>query len=125
MPDLSEDQPADAYILNSLLQEKGVRLLLHGRDLSQQQAGQNPAGMLSGWSRPHPPGVHFARNLKQLVPKAHQGMVAVAQRGMFAKKNGGEILSRWDDLAVSLAERFPKGEQAHVRGQGEVWSTNL
>jgi hypothetical protein len=52
-------------------------------------------------------------------------MVAVAQRGMFAKKNGGEILSRWDDLAVSLAERFPKGEQAHVRGQGEVWSTNL
>ena len=38
-------------------------------------------------------------------------MVAVAQRGMFAKKNSGEILSRWDDLAVSLAERFPKASK--------------
>jgi putative transposase len=75
----------------------------------------------------------------QRVPKAHQGMVTVAQRSVFAQENAGDILSRWDDLAVSLAERFPKAAQLmnearegvlafrHFPGQHwkKVWSTNL
>jgi len=91
--------------------------------------------------------VHFARNLLQRVPigeafsegVAHQGMVTAALRSVFAQENAGEILSRWDDLAASLIERFPKAAelmhearedvltfrhfpQQHWR---KVWSTNL
>ena len=63
--------------------------------------------------------VHFARNLLQCVPKAHQGMVTAALRSVFAQESAEEIESRWDDLAASLAERFPKD---HWR---KIWSTNL
>ena len=28
---------------------------------------------------------------------------------MFAQETAAEIVSRWDDLAASLAERFPEG----------------
>ena len=83
--------------------------------------------------------VHFARNLLQRVPKAHQGMVTAALRSVFAQENAGDILSRWDDLAVSLAERFPKAAELmnearedvlafrHFPAQHwkKVWSTNL
>jgi hypothetical protein len=62
--------------------------------------------------------VHFARNLLQCVPKAHQGMVTSALRSMFAKESA-ENETRWDDLAASLAERFPKD---HWR---KIWSSNL
>ena len=83
--------------------------------------------------------VHFARNLLPRVPKAHQGMVTAALRSVFAQENAGDILSRWDDLAVSLAERFPKAAELmnearedvlafrHFPAQHwkKVWSTNL
>ena len=52
--------------------------------------------------------VHFARNLLQCVPKAHQGMVTAALRSVFAQDTAAEIESRWDDLAASLVEHFPK-----------------
>jgi putative transposase len=52
--------------------------------------------------------VHFARNLLQCVAKAHQGMVTAAMRSVFAQETAEEIESRWDDLAASLVERFPK-----------------
>jgi transposase-like protein len=83
--------------------------------------------------------VHFARNLLQCVPKAHQGMVTAALRSVFAQESAGEIESRWDDLAASLAERFPKAA-ALMHGAKEdvlafrhfpkdhwrkIWSTNL
>ena len=83
--------------------------------------------------------VHFARNLLQCVPRAHQGMVTAALRAVFAQETAAEIGSRWDDLAASLAERFPKAAalmhearedvlafrhfpQPHWR---KIWSTNL
>jgi transposase-like protein len=83
--------------------------------------------------------VHFARNLLQRVPKAHQGMVTAAQRSVFAHENAADILSRWDDLAVSLAERFPKAAELMNEAREEVlafrhfpaqhwkkvWSTSL
>jgi transposase-like protein len=83
--------------------------------------------------------VHFARNLLQRVPKAHQGMVTAALRSVFAQENAGDILSRWDDLAVSLAERFPKAAELMNEAREDVlafrhfppqhwkkvWSTNL
>ncbi len=51
--------------------------------------------------------VHFARNLLQLVPKAHQGMVTAALRSLCAQEKAFEIEASWDVLASSLAERFP------------------
>ena len=35
-------------------------------------------------------------------------MVTAALRSVFAQESADEILSRWDDLAASLADRFPK-----------------
>jgi transposase-like protein len=83
--------------------------------------------------------VHFARNLLQRVPKAHQGMVTAALRSVFAQESAAEILSRWDDLASSLAERFPKAAELMQESKEDVlafrhfpqphwkkvWSTNL
>jgi len=84
-------------------------------------------------------GFAYARNLLQCVPKAHQGMVTAALRSVFAQESAGEIESRWDDLAASLAERFPKAA-ALMHGAKEdvlafrhfprdhwrkIWSTNL
>jgi putative transposase len=83
--------------------------------------------------------VHFARNLLQRVPKAHQGMVTAALRSVFAQENATEILTRWDDLAASLAERFPRATELLLEAREDVlafrhfpqphwrkiWSTNL
>jgi putative transposase len=91
--------------------------------------------------------VHFARNLLQRVPigeafsegVAHQGMVTAALRSVFGQENAGEILSRWDDLAASLIERFPKAAELMHEAREDVlalghlakdhwrkvWSTNL
>ena len=83
--------------------------------------------------------VHFARNLLQRVPKAHQGMVTAALRSVFAQENAADIEARWDDLASSLAERFPKAAELMHEAREDVlafrhfphhhwrtiWSTNL
>jgi transposase-like protein len=83
--------------------------------------------------------VHFARNLLQCVPKAHQGMVTAAWRSVFAQETAEEIETRWDDLAASLGERFPKAAALMHEAKEDVlafrhfpkdhwrkiWSTNL
>ncbi|MFM9101645.1 MAG: IS256 family transposase [Cyanobium sp.] len=83
--------------------------------------------------------VHFARNLLQCVPKAHQGMVTAALRSVFAQETEAELESRWDDLAASLVERFPKAAALMHEAKEDVlafrhfpqlhwkkiWSTNL
>ena len=83
--------------------------------------------------------VHFARILLQSVPKAHQGMVTAALRSVFAQEKAAEIEARWDDLASSLAERFPKAAELMLKAREnvlafrhlpdqhwrKVWSTNL
>jgi transposase-like protein len=83
--------------------------------------------------------VHFARNLLQRVPRADQGMVTAALRSVFAQADAGDILARWDDLATSLAERFPRAAELLRQAREDVlafrhfpaphwrkiWSTNL
>ena len=39
---------------------------------------------------------------------------------MFAQEKAGDILSRWDDLVVSLAERFPKAAELMNEAREEV-----
>jgi len=83
--------------------------------------------------------VHFARNLLQRVPMAHQGMVTSALRSVFAQESAEEIEWRWDDLAASLAERFHRSPELILEAKEDVlafrhfpqphwrkvWSTNL
>ena len=66
-------------------------------------------------------------------------MVTAALRSVFGQENAGEILSRWDDLAASLIERFPKAAELMHEAREDVlalgrfpkdhwrkvWSTNL
>jgi transposase-like protein len=56
-------------------------------------------------------GFAYARNLLQRVPKAHQGMVTAALRSVFSQENAAGLVERWDDLAASLDERFPKAAE--------------
>jgi len=66
-------------------------------------------------------------------------MVTAALRSVFAQETAAEIESRWDDLAASLAERFPKAAALMHEAREDVlafrhfpkdhwkkvWSTNL
>lgn len=52
--------------------------------------------------------VHYVRNLLAAVPKAHQEMVAAAFRSIFALGTAKEVEARWDEVADTLSERFPK-----------------
>jgi transposase-like protein len=66
-------------------------------------------------------------------------MVTAALRSVFAQETAAEIESRWDDLAASLAERFPKAAALMHEAKEDVlafrhfskdhwkkvWSTNL
>ena len=83
--------------------------------------------------------VHFASNLLQRVPKAHQGMVTAALRSVFSQEDATGLVERWDDLASSLTERFPKAAELMLEAKEDVlafrhfphphwkkvWSTNL
>ena len=133
----SESEPFWAEFISHLKERglTGVKLVISDAHVGLTKAIRR---QLQGcvWQRCR---VHFARNLLQRVPKAHQGMVTAALRSVFAQEDAGEILSRWDDLAASLIERFPKAAelmhearedvlafrhfpQPHWR---KVWSTNL
>jgi putative transposase len=66
-------------------------------------------------------------------------MVTAALRSVFAQENAADIEARWDDLASSLAERFPKAAELMHEAREDVlafrhfpqnhwrkiWSTNL
>ncbi|HWL44587.1 MAG TPA: IS256 family transposase [Ilumatobacter sp.] len=59
----------------------------------------------SSWQRCR---VHYVRNLMAPVPKASQEMVGAAFRSIFTLTDPDDVAQRWDEVAVMLAERFPK-----------------
>jgi putative transposase len=82
--------------------------------------------------------VHFARNLLACVPKGNQEMVAAAFRTIFAQATPEEMVTQWDHVRTTFAERFSKAAslmdtakeevlafsafpRAHWR---QIWSTN-
>jgi transposase-like protein len=102
------DSETEAFWVQFISQLKerglsGVKLVVSDAHVGLTKAIQR---QLQGcvWQRCR---VHFARNLLQRVPKAHQDMVTAALRSVFAQETAAEIEARWDDLAASLAERFP------------------
>ena len=94
----------------------GVKLVVSDAHVGLTKAIRR---MLQGscWQRCR---VHFARNLLQRVPKAHQGMVTAALRSVFAQEKTDEIEARWDDLASSLVERIPKAAELMLHAQEDV-----
>ena len=83
--------------------------------------------------------VHFARNLLQTVPKAHQEMVAAALRSVFAQQSKEAVLEQWEQVSAMLAAKFPSAAELMVKASEDVlafrhfpsqrwkkvWSTNL
>ncbi|MCS5706444.1 IS256 family transposase [Synechococcus sp. FGCU-3] len=133
----SESEPFWSEFIGSLKERglTGVKLVISDAHKGLTNAIRR---MLQGssWQRCR---VHFARNLLQRVPKAHQGMVTAALRSVFAQEEASEIEARWDDLVSSLAERFPKAAELMLEAREDVlafrhfprphwekaWSTNL
>jgi transposase-like protein len=134
------DSETEAFWVQFISQLKerglsGVKLVVSDAHVGLTKAIQR---QLQGcvWQRCR---VHFARNLLQRVPKAHQDMVTAALRSVFAQETAAEIEARWDDLAASLAERFPKAAALMHEAKEDVlafrhfpkdhwrkiWSTNL
>ena len=133
----SESEPFWAEFIASLKERglTGVKLVISDAHVGLTKAIRR---QLQGcvWQRCR---VHFSRNLLQRVPRAHQGMVTAALRSVFAQESAEEIISRWDDLAASLADRFPKAAELMHEAREDVlafrpfprthwrkiWSTNL
>jgi putative transposase len=82
--------------------------------------------------------VHFARNLLAQIPKAHQDMVAALFRTVFAGIDQEAVEAQWDQVAATLAGRWPKAASLMEGAKHEVlaftafpqphwrkiWSTN-
>jgi putative transposase len=47
-------------------------------------------------------------------------MVTAALRSVFAQESAAEILSRWNDLAASPAERFPRAAKLKAEAHEDV-----
>lgn len=64
--------------------------------------------------------VHYARNLLAKIPKAHTEMVAAAFRSIFALATPEEVRARWDEVAATLAESFPKAAASMNNARTDV-----
>ncbi len=71
----------------------------------------------SSWQRCR---VHYARNLLATVPKSHMEFVAAAFRSIFALGTAKEVHARWDEVADTLTERFPKAAESMRTAKTDV-----
>jgi len=83
--------------------------------------------------------VHFARNLLQRVPKAHQGKVTAALRSVFARRRLQRLRPAGMTSPAPLSERFPRAAELMIEAWEDVlafrhfpdqhwrkvWRTNL
>ena len=133
----SENEGFWSQFLGSLKERglTGVKLVI-----SDAHSGLTNAirRMLQGscWQRCR---VHFARNLLQTAPKAHQEMVAAALISVFAQQSKDAVLEQWDQVGAMLATKFPRAAELMAKAREDVlafrhlppqhwkkiWSTNL
>ena len=71
----------------------------------------------SSWQRCR---VHYARNLLAAVPKSHMEFVAAAFRSIFALGTPAEVEARFDEVADTLEERFPKAAESMRSARTDV-----
>ena len=64
--------------------------------------------------------VHFACNLLQRVPQAHQDMVTAPLRSVFSQEDVAGVVERWDVLVSSLAELFLKAAELMTETREDV-----
>ena len=64
--------------------------------------------------------VHYARNLLATVPKSHMEFVAAAFRSIFALTDPAEVHVRYDEVADTLADRFPKAAESMHAARTDV-----
>jgi transposase-like protein len=64
--------------------------------------------------------VHYVRNLLATVPKAHSEFVAAAFRSIFTWGTPKEVAARWDEVADTLTERFPKAAASMRKAKTDV-----
>ena len=102
----SEDATFWTAFLRSLKQRglAGVRLVISDAH-EGLKAAIRKCFQGASWQRCR---VHYARNLLAKVPKGQVEFVAAAFRSIFALATLEEILARWDEVAATLGERFPK-----------------
>ena len=85
----------------------GVRLVISDAHEGLKKAIQT-CFQGAGWQRCR---VHFIRNLLARIPKAESDFVAAAFRSIFALNTATEVAARWDEVATTLTERFPKAAE--------------
>jgi putative transposase len=114
----SEDETFWTGFLRSLKARglAGVRLVV-----SDAHAGLKAAIVRvfqgASWQRCR---VHYARNLLATVPRANTEMVAAAFRTIFAQLTPDEVAARYDEVADSLAARFPKAAASMRDAKSDV-----
>jgi len=114
----SEDETFWTRFLRSLRDRglSGVRLVISDAHAGLKAAIRKCfAG--SSWQRCR---VHYARNLLATVPKSHVEFVAAAFRSIFALGTTKEVEARWDEVADTLAERFPKAAESMTDARTDV-----
>ncbi len=114
----SEDETFWTRFLRSLRDRglSGVRLVISDAHAGLK-ASIRKCFVGSSWQRCR---VHYARNLLATVPKSHVEFVAAAFRSIFALSDRAEIEARWDEVAVTLAERFPKAAESMAGARTDV-----
>ncbi|MCC5950504.1 MAG: transposase [Acidimicrobiia bacterium] len=63
-------------------------------------------------------------NLLATVPKTHTEFVAAAFRSIFALGTAAEVDARWDEVAATIAERFPKAADSMRDAKTDVLAFN-
>ncbi len=114
----SEDETFWTRFLRSLRDRglSGVRLVISDAHAGLK-ASIRKCFTGASWQRCR---VHYARNLLATVPKAHVEMVAAAFRSIFALGTKKEVEARWDEVADTLAKRFPKAAESMRAARTDV-----
>jgi len=114
----SEDETFWTRFLRSLRDRglSGVRLVISDAH-SGLKASIRKCFTGSSWQRCR---VHYARNLLATVPRSHGEFVAAAFRSIFALGTKTEVEARWDNVAGTLAERFPKAAESMAAARTDV-----
>jgi transposase-like protein len=114
----SENESFWSQFLGSLKERGLTRVKLV---ISEAHSGLTNAirRMLQGscWQRCR---VHFARNLLQMVSKAHQEMVAAALRSVFAQQNKETVLEQWNQVSAMLVAKFPRAAELMAEAREDV-----
>lgn len=114
----SEDATFWTGFLRSLKQRglSGVRLVISDAHEGLKKSIRTCFAGAS-WQRCR---VHYIRNLLATVPKGQADVVAAAFRTIFALTTPDEVSARWDEVADTLEDKFPKAAASMQAAKTDV-----